>query len=83
MAKPLSSRRKGGVLIDLASCGVQRDDADQVIGHVREAMELARATRSGYLARKIAAFAGTLGPLLSDSRVAALNAEIADMSAVE
>lgn len=68
--------RRGAVLTDLASIGARRQDPDQVIAYGREAVQLARATSSGYVARKLQRLRIDLGPLARDARVVELGAEI-------
>ena len=76
LASGQSFRRRGAVLTDLASIGARRQDPDQVIAYGREAVQLARATSSGYVARKLQRLRIDLGPLARDARVAELGAEI-------
>ncbi|MFJ7902540.1 helix-turn-helix domain-containing protein [Streptomyces sp. NPDC096198] len=71
-----SFRRRGTVLADLAVIGAKRRDAEQVIEYGREALRLARASSSGYVARRLQALCGEVGPLRRDQRVADLGAEI-------
>ncbi|WP_128433812.1 helix-turn-helix transcriptional regulator [Streptomyces cyaneus] len=71
-----SFRRRGAVLTDLASIGAQRHDPDQALTYGREALQLARATSSGYIARKLQRLRTDLGPLAHDARVVELGAEI-------
>lgn len=76
LASGQSFRRRGAVLTDLASIGARRQDPDQVIAYGREAVQLARATSSGYVARKLQRLRIDLGPLARDARVVELGAEI-------
>ncbi|WP_098011341.1 helix-turn-helix transcriptional regulator [Streptomyces sp. sk226] len=71
-----SFRRRGTVLADLAVIGAKRRDAEQVIEYGREALRLARASSSGYVARRLQALCGEVAPLRRDRRVADLGAEI-------
>ncbi|MFJ2903429.1 helix-turn-helix transcriptional regulator [Streptomyces sp. NPDC091279] len=75
-----SYRRRGAVLTDLAVIGAKRHDADQVLEYGREAVGLARASGSGYAARRIRALCDEFGPLSRDHRVAELGAEIAALN---
>ncbi|MER6250724.1 helix-turn-helix transcriptional regulator [Streptomyces sp. NPDC001584] len=75
-----SYRRRGAVLTGLAAIGAKRRDPDQVLGYGREAVGLARASASGYVARRLQALCVELGPLSRDRRVAELGAEIATLS---
>lgn len=77
LKQPLSSRRRGGVLVDLATLGIQRRDIDQLLTYARAAIEVAQQTRSGYVKRKIQGLQGQLLPLLSDRRISHLSQEIA------
>ncbi|MGW0910959.1 helix-turn-helix transcriptional regulator [Streptomyces sp. NPDC002784] len=76
LASGQSFRRRGAVLTDLASIGAKRHDPDQVITYGREALQLARATSSGYVARKLQGLRTDLGPLARDARVVELGADI-------
>ncbi|MFF2922118.1 helix-turn-helix transcriptional regulator [Streptomyces celluloflavus] len=80
LASGQSYRRRGAVLADLASIGAKRHDAEQVVTYGREAISLARASASGYVARRLQALCDEFGPLSRDHRVAELGAEIATLS---
>ncbi|MFJ1600194.1 helix-turn-helix transcriptional regulator [Streptomyces sp. NPDC088261] len=80
LANGQSYRRRGAVLTDLAAVGVKRRDAEQVVTYGREAAGLARASASGYVARRLRALCDDFGPLSRDHRVAELEAEIAALS---
>ncbi len=75
-----SYRRRGAVLANLAAIGAKRRDAEQVVEYGREAVSLARASASGYVARGLQALCDEFGPLSRDHRVAELGAEIATLS---
>ena len=75
-----SYRRRGAVLTDLAVIGAKRRDAEQVVEFGREAIELARSSGSGYVARRLQALCDEFGPLSRDHRVAELGEEIAALS---
>ncbi|MGP3969958.1 transcriptional regulator [Streptomyces sp. 6N223] len=77
LEQPLSARRRGGVLTDLAVLGIQRRDIDQLLTFAHAAIELAQQTHSGYIKRKIQGLQGQLSPLLSDRRISHLSQEIA------
>ncbi|MFF7704172.1 helix-turn-helix transcriptional regulator [Streptomyces lydicus] len=81
LASGPSYRRRGAVLTDLAAIGVRRRDAEQVVEYGREAIELARSSRSGYVARRLQALCDEFGPVSRDHRVAELGADIAALSA--
>ncbi|MGW2423361.1 helix-turn-helix transcriptional regulator [Streptomyces sp. NPDC001709] len=76
LAAGQSFRRRGAVLVDLASIGAKRRDAEQVTAYGREALRLARQSGSGYVARRLRALRADLGTLGRDRRVAELGAEI-------
>ncbi|MFH9074346.1 helix-turn-helix transcriptional regulator [Streptomyces alboflavus] len=80
LATGLSYRRRGAVLTDLAAIGAKRNDPEQLVSYGREALDLARASASGYVARRLQALCTKFGPLSRDHRVAELRAEIATLS---
>ncbi|MFF3498246.1 tetratricopeptide repeat protein [Streptomyces sp. NPDC003247] len=80
LASGQSYRRRGAVLTDLAVIGAKRRNAEQVVVYGREAVELARSSGSGYVARRLQALYDEFGPLSRDHRVADLGAEIATLS---
>ncbi|HET9255286.1 MAG TPA: helix-turn-helix transcriptional regulator, partial [Pseudonocardiaceae bacterium] len=49
----LSTRRRASVLVDLATIGIQRGDADQLITYAEPALEIATRTGSGFVSRKL------------------------------
>ncbi|WP_006603578.1 hypothetical protein [Streptomyces auratus] len=68
------------MLTDLAAIGVQRRAPEQAVSYGREAVELARASSSGYVARRLRDLCGEFGPLSHDHRVAELGVEIATLT---
>lgn len=80
LASGQSYRRRGAVLTDLAAIGSKRRDVEQVVAYGREAIELARSSGSGYVARRLQALCDEFGPLSRDHRVAELGAEITVLS---
>ena len=76
LGQQLSMRRRGSVLTDLASLGVQRDDPDQVLTHATAALELAGRANSGYVSTKLRGLQGQLGPLNHDRRIQSLSDQI-------
>ncbi|MBW1602186.1 helix-turn-helix transcriptional regulator [Streptomyces sp. JJ66] len=80
LASGQSYRRRGAVLADLAAVGAKRRDPEQVVVYGREAIRLAQASSSGYVARRPQALCDEFGPLSRDRRVAELGAEIATLS---
>lgn len=69
LAESLSPRRRGSVLADLAVIGARRKDVDRLATYGTQAVELARRTGSGYIARRLLPVKDHLGPFLSDPRV--------------
>ncbi|SDH97480.1 Helix-turn-helix [Sinosporangium album] len=80
LASGQSYRRRGAVLADLAAVGAKRRDPEQVVAYGREAIQLAQASSSGYVARRLQALCDEFGPLSRDCRVAELGADIATLS---
>lgn len=80
LASGQSYRRRGAVLADLAAVGAKRRDPEQVVVYGREAIRLAQASSSGYVARRLQTLCDEFGPLSRDRRVAELGAEIATLS---
>ncbi|MFI0264416.1 helix-turn-helix domain-containing protein [Streptomyces sp. NPDC017056] len=81
LAAGQSYRRRGAVLTGLAVIGAKRQDAEQIVTYGREAVVLARASSSGYIARRLRALCDEFGPLRRDHRVAELGADITMLSA--
>ncbi|GAA3079216.1 hypothetical protein GCM10020000_76060 [Streptomyces olivoverticillatus] len=77
LAQGKSFRRRGAVLTDLAAIGAKRRDPDQVIAYGTEAVQLARESSSGYIARRLLTLRDHFGPLARNDRIAELGAEIA------
>ncbi|WTJ69265.1 transcriptional regulator [Streptomyces niveus] len=76
LANGQSLRRRGAVLTGLAVIGAKRHDPDQVVTFGREALELARASSSGYVARRLRGLRAESGAVARDIRVAELGTEI-------
>lgn len=72
----LSTRRRGGVLVDLASLGIQRGDHDQLLDYGKTAVDLARRTGSGVIAQKLRGLQSQMAGLSRDSRLTALSQDI-------
>ncbi|MFF3270152.1 helix-turn-helix domain-containing protein [Streptomyces chrestomyceticus] len=81
LASGQSYRRRGAALTGLAAIGAKRRDPEQVVWYGREAVDLARASSSGYVARRLRSLSDEFGPLSRDHRVAELEAEIASLTA--
>lgn len=77
LAQHLSTRRRGGVLVDLALIGAQRRDLDMLVTHADAALDLARQTGSGVIARRLQGLQTRLVPMLSDANVHRLHQRIA------
>ncbi|WP_329157363.1 helix-turn-helix domain-containing protein [Streptomyces anulatus] len=80
LAHGQSYRRRGAVLTNLAAIGAKRRDLEQVVVYGKEAVALARASGSGYVARRLQGLCDEFGPLSGDHRVGELGAEIAMLS---
>ncbi|MFF0205811.1 helix-turn-helix transcriptional regulator [Streptomyces sp. NPDC005017] len=76
LRRGMSFRRRGVVLADLAMVGAKRGDAEQVVHYGREALQAARASGSGYVARRLQKLRADLAVMGKDRQVAELNAEI-------
>lgn len=76
LAHPLSPRRRGAVLAELAVLGAQRGDLDQAAEHANNALALAGQTGSGYIGHKLDALTGALAPYAADRRVSELHHRI-------
>lgn len=81
LAAGQSFRRRGAVLVDLAAIGAKRKDSEQVIQYGIEAVRLARASGSGYVARRLQILNAELGSFGRDRRIAELKAEIGTLTA--
>lgn len=68
------------MLTNLAAIGAKRRDLEQVVVYGKEAVALARASGSGYVARRLQGLCDEFGPLSGDHRVGELGAEIAMLS---
>ena len=76
LGQDLSARRRGSVLVDLALIGAQRHDRDQLLAYALPALDTARDTASGYLARRLHELRSQLGPLHADPQVRQLDQHI-------
>jgi hypothetical protein len=76
LGQKLSSRRRGGVLVDLALLGLQRRDLDQLLIHSSAALDMAQQTGSGVIGRKLQGLQPHLVPYLKDPRISRLNTEL-------
>lgn len=76
----ISERRRGGVLTDLASLGLQQRDIDQLVVHADAAVEIARSTGSGWVERKLTGLNKQLTPLMGEPRVNQLSHKLASFT---
>ncbi|MFI0464337.1 helix-turn-helix domain-containing protein [Saccharopolyspora sp. 5N102] len=80
LGQATSARRRGSVLVDLATVGVQRGDLDQLVMRGAAAVDSARQTTSvGYLGRKLGDLREHLVPFLGDRHVRYLDSQIKDV----
>ncbi|MFX0574631.1 transcriptional regulator [Nocardia nepalensis] len=75
--RPLSTRRRAGVLIDLAASSALRRDPVQLVAFGNAALDTAHRTHSGYLGRRLDDLREHLHPLLADVHVRNLDEQIA------
>ncbi|HUR74486.1 MAG TPA: transcriptional regulator [Sporichthya sp.] len=75
----LTTRRRGGVLVDLATLGIQRGDRDQTLDYGRTALELARRTGSGVIGQKLRGLQVQMSDLPYDDRMQALHNDINEL----
>jgi hypothetical protein len=79
----ISPRRRGSVLTDLATIGVQRRDTHQLVTFGNAALDIARQTGSaGYVGRKLTALRPQLAPFRADTHVRHLEQEITRLKTV-
>ncbi|WP_406025973.1 hypothetical protein OH802_05830 [Nocardioides sp. NBC_00850] len=81
LSMDISARRRGGVLTDLASLGLQQGDIDQLIVHADAAVEVAQNTGSGWVERKLTGLNKQLIPLMGEPRVNQLSQKLASFTA--
>ncbi|WP_378733959.1 hypothetical protein [Nocardia brasiliensis] len=75
--RPLSTRRRAGVLIDLAAAGALRRDPLQLVTYGNAALDIARRTHSGYLGRRLELLRRHIDPGQRDQHVHHLSQQIA------
>jgi transcriptional regulator with XRE-family HTH domain len=81
--QPISLRRRGSILTDLATLGIQRHDLDQVLEYGDTAVKFAEQTQSaGYVGRKLQRLRTQLTPYAADDRVSQLTARISQLPIV-
>ncbi|RKT85581.1 Helix-turn-helix domain-containing protein [Saccharopolyspora antimicrobica] len=80
LGQATSARRRGSVLVDLATVGAQRGDVDQLVMRGAAAVDSAWQTASvGYLGRKLTDLREHLVPFLADRHVRYLESQITDV----
>ncbi|MDA3645667.1 hypothetical protein LZ318_28430 [Saccharopolyspora indica] len=80
LGQATSARRRGSVLVDLATVGAQHGDVDQLVMRGAAAVDSARQTASvGYLGRKLTDLRENLVPFLDDRHVRHLESQIKDV----
>ncbi|TDC75474.1 helix-turn-helix domain-containing protein [Streptomyces hainanensis] len=77
LPRSVSSRRRGGVLTDLAILGAQRGDTEQLLDFAHSALDLVERTSSGYVRRRLERLLPQLTPFMADNRVSDLREQIA------
>ncbi|WP_280254853.1 hypothetical protein [Nocardia wallacei] len=79
--RPLSTRRRASVLVDLAAAGALRRDPVQTVWYAGTAVEIARRTKSGYLSRRLGQLRPYLAELQQDRHIAHLAQQITTLAA--
>lgn len=74
----ISPRRRGCVLVDLASVGLQRRDIGQVVVHATAALQIAERTESGVIRRKLQRLQERLEPMRATTGLRTLENDIAE-----
>jgi hypothetical protein len=80
LSQCLSTRRRGGVLTDLATVAVFRRDPIQLVMYGDAALDTARQTGSWVIARKLQRLQTHLCPFLADSHVRHLDTQISALT---
>lgn len=83
LQQTLSSRRRGGVLVDLASLAIQQHDYEQLLSTSNSALDLARQTGSGFVAKKLQGLAPDLELHVKDPRIRQLSNDIKTLSGAD
>lgn len=76
LSNSLTTRRKAGVLTDLAMIGIHRRDPDQVVNYADAVLTTARQTGSGMISRKLRGLQPHLALLLVHKQIQRLNTDI-------
>jgi tetratricopeptide (TPR) repeat protein len=76
LREPLSPRRRGSVLVDLAVIGARCGDIDRLTEYGTQAVDLAGRTGSGYIANRLTNVREHIQRFLSDHRVRVMSDRI-------
>jgi tetratricopeptide (TPR) repeat protein len=79
--RPISARRRGSVLTDLAAIAAQRRDLSRLVLYGEAAVEAAQQTSSGVVGHKLHGLQPRLVPFLTDRQVNRLHEQIANLRA--
>lgn len=80
LSQDISLRRRGSVLTDMAMVGAQRRDVDHLVSYAGAALDAARQTGSGFVARRLQRLQGQLIAFRADSHVRYLNEQISTLA---
>jgi transcriptional regulator with XRE-family HTH domain len=72
----ISQRRRGAILVDLASSGAQQRDPARVADYGHQAIAIANDTRSGWVHQKLRDLQTQFEPIINDPRIKAHNDQI-------
>lgn len=75
--RPLSTRRRAGVLVDLAAVAALHRDPIQLVAYGSAALDIAHRTHSGYLGRRLELLRRHFEPVQHDPHVRHLSKQIA------
>ncbi len=79
LSQASTTRRRAGVLTDLALLSARRGDHHSVVARLDEAISAARATESAYITRKLHTARAELKPLLRDPHIRRADGEIGQL----
>ncbi|MBF6175254.1 transcriptional regulator [Nocardia blacklockiae] len=79
--RPLSTRRRASVLVDLAAAGALQNDPVQAVWYGGTAVDIARRTKSGYLSRRLGQLRQHLTALDGDRHITHLTQQISTLAA--
>ncbi|MFJ4651056.1 hypothetical protein ACIP5Y_07260 [Nocardia sp. NPDC088792] len=80
LQRPLSSRRRASVLVDLAAASAQHRDPVRVVMYGSAAFDIARHSHSAYVARRLSQLAPYLTPLGRDHHIQHLRHNISPLA---